>query len=180
LYGDKCLDQAMIRRLGIEPAALKIIAVNSTLHFRADFDPITAETRVVISSGVDHCKLNDLHYRNLLAYGLRFYALVRCGSRGRRADPRSRGGVPGVRVIEGVATETSFRRQDGRLLERLVTSMSAGEVCGSFDDDIHEIRNNGEDNLVALHIYSPYLDNINLYDRGPASSRCSPTRWLRA
>jgi hypothetical protein len=43
--------------------------------------------------------------------------------------------------------------------------MKAGEVCGSFDDDIHEIRNNGDGNLVTLHVYSPYLDNINLYDR---------------
>ena len=43
--------------------------------------------------------------------------------------------------------------------------MPVGEVRGSFDDDIHEIRNNGEGNLVTLHIYSPYLDNINRYDR---------------
>ncbi len=40
--------------------------------------------------------------------------------------------------------------------------MSAGEVCGSFDDDIHEIRNNGDEHPVTLHLYSPFLDNINL------------------
>ncbi len=68
-------------------------------------------------------------------------------------------------MIEGIATETSFDRHDDQLVEKSVTTMKAGEVCGSFDDDIHEIRNDGDGNLVTLHIYSPYLDNINLYDR---------------
>ena len=43
-------------------------------------------------------------------------------------------------------------------------TLQAGEVCGSFDDDIHQIRNEGDENLVTLHVYSPYLDNINLYE----------------
>lgn len=61
----QCLDQAMIRHLGVDPAEQKIVAVKSTVHFRADFDPIAAETLVVISSGVNYCKFDDLHYRNL-------------------------------------------------------------------------------------------------------------------
>ncbi len=61
----QCLDQAMIRHLGIEPAEQKIVAVKSTVHFRADFDPIAAETLVVIAPGVNYCKFDDLVYRNL-------------------------------------------------------------------------------------------------------------------
>jgi microcystin degradation protein MlrC len=63
----QCLDQAMIRHLGIEPSEQKIVAVKSTVHFRADFDPIAAETLVVISPGVNYCRFDDLRYRNLRA-----------------------------------------------------------------------------------------------------------------
>jgi microcystin degradation protein MlrC len=63
----QCLDQAMIRHLGVEPSEQKIVAVKSTVHFRADFDPIAAETLVVIAPGVNYCRFDDLHYRNLRA-----------------------------------------------------------------------------------------------------------------
>ena len=63
----QCLDQAMIRHLGIEPGEQKIVCVKSTVHFRADFDPIAAETLVVIAPGIHPCKLADLDYRNLRA-----------------------------------------------------------------------------------------------------------------
>ena len=63
----QCLDQAMIRHLGIEPGEQKIVCVKSTVHFRADFDPIAAETLVVIAPGIHPCKLVDLDYRNLRA-----------------------------------------------------------------------------------------------------------------
>jgi microcystin degradation protein MlrC len=63
----QCLDLAMIRHLGLEPTAQKIVAVKSTVHFRADFDPIAAETLVVIAPGIHPCKLDDLDYRRLRA-----------------------------------------------------------------------------------------------------------------
>ncbi|MDH3764155.1 MAG: MlrC C-terminal domain-containing protein, partial [Gammaproteobacteria bacterium] len=61
----QCLDLAMIRHLGIEPTEQKIVAVKSTVHFRADFDPIAAETLVVIAPGANYCQLTDMEYRNL-------------------------------------------------------------------------------------------------------------------
>jgi cysteine dioxygenase len=131
------------------------------LQQRLDDDSISSELLA------DYIHFSDERYsRNLLAYGPQFYALVLCWKPGQASPIHDHKGAScGVRVIAGVATETSFRWRDGRLVENSVTSMSAGDVCGSFDDDIHEIRNNGEDNLVTLHVYSPYLDNINLYDR---------------
>ncbi len=109
---------------------------------------------------------SDQRYsRNLLAHGPQFYALVLCWKPGQASPIHDHKGAScGVRVIQGAATETSFRWQGDTLVQDSVTTMSAGEVCGSFDDDIHEIRNNGNENLVTLHVYSPYLDNINLYD----------------
>jgi cysteine dioxygenase len=130
------------------------------LKFRLDDDSISADLLA------DHIHFSDERYsRNLLAYGPQFYALVLCWKPGQASPIHDHKGAScGVRVIAGVATETSYRWQGDRLVENSVTTMNAGEVCGSFDDDIHEIRNNGDHNLVTLHIYSPYLDNINLYD----------------
>lgn len=61
----QCLDQAIFRHLGIEPSAQSILAVKSSVHFRADFDPIAAETLVVAAPGVHPCRLVDLPYQNL-------------------------------------------------------------------------------------------------------------------
>ena len=61
----QCLDLAMIRHLGLEPTEQNIVAVKSTVHFRADFDPIAAETLVVIAPGIHPCKLDNLEYHNL-------------------------------------------------------------------------------------------------------------------
>ncbi len=61
----QCLDLAIIRHLGIEPTEQSILVVKSTVHFRADFDPIAAETLVVAAPGAHPCQLLDLPYRNL-------------------------------------------------------------------------------------------------------------------
>ena len=124
------------------------------------------DDRLTPKSLADYIHFSDEHYaRNLLANGPQFYALVLCWKPGQASPIHDHKGAScGVRVIEGTATETSFRWRDGKLVPARVTEMQAGEVCGSFDDDIHEIRNNGEQNLVTLHVYSPYLDNINLYE----------------
>ena len=63
----QCLDQAMIRHLGIEPAAQRILVVKSTVHFRADFDPIAAETLVALAPGANSCRLTELAFENLRA-----------------------------------------------------------------------------------------------------------------
>jgi microcystin degradation protein MlrC len=44
-------DQALFRHLGVEPAEQRIIAVKSSVHFRADFQPIASEVIVVTAPG---------------------------------------------------------------------------------------------------------------------------------
>ncbi|MFM7345102.1 MAG: M81 family metallopeptidase, partial [Tagaea sp.] len=44
-------DQEMFRHLGIEPIRQKLVAVKSSVHFRADFQPIAEEVLVVASPG---------------------------------------------------------------------------------------------------------------------------------
>ncbi|MGA2190406.1 MAG: M81 family metallopeptidase [Steroidobacteraceae bacterium] len=41
------LDQAMLRHVGVDPGAQRILVLKSSVHFRADFDPLAAETLVV-------------------------------------------------------------------------------------------------------------------------------------
>jgi microcystin degradation protein MlrC len=44
-------DQEMFRHVGIEPARMKIVALKSSVHFRADFQPIAEEVLVVEAPG---------------------------------------------------------------------------------------------------------------------------------
>lgn len=62
----QALDQAIIRHVSIEPAACAILALKSSVHFRADFAPIAAEIVVTIAPGpvvADPATLTFLHVR---------------------------------------------------------------------------------------------------------------------
>ncbi|MBR0658058.1 M81 family metallopeptidase [Neoroseomonas oryzicola] len=63
-------DQALFRFLGIEPAEQKIVAVKSSVHFRADFQPIASEVIVVTAPGPVVADPAVLPFTNLRA-GLR-------------------------------------------------------------------------------------------------------------
>jgi microcystin degradation protein MlrC len=53
LAARKCqaADQEMFRHLGVEPRASRIVALKSSVHFRADFEPIAKEVLVVKAPG---------------------------------------------------------------------------------------------------------------------------------
>jgi microcystin degradation protein MlrC len=53
LASRKCqaADQQMFRHLGVEPARRRIVALKSSVHFRADFQPIAREVLVVRAPG---------------------------------------------------------------------------------------------------------------------------------
>lgn len=61
----QCLDQAIFRHIGIDPADQRIVVVKSTVHFRADFDPIAAATLVAAAPGLNPCRLDRVPYRKL-------------------------------------------------------------------------------------------------------------------
>lgn len=58
-------DQAMFRHLGIEPAAEKILALKSSVHFRADFQDIAEEILIVTAPGPNPVDHRRLAYRRL-------------------------------------------------------------------------------------------------------------------
>ena len=47
----QALDQAILRHVGIEPAEAPILALKSSVHFRADFGPIAREIIVAAAPG---------------------------------------------------------------------------------------------------------------------------------
>jgi microcystin degradation protein MlrC len=62
----QALDQAILRHVGIEPASCPIIALKSSVHFRADFGPIAHQVIVAIAPGpvvADPAVLNFRHVR---------------------------------------------------------------------------------------------------------------------
>ena len=58
-------DQEIFRHLGLEPAAQKIVALKSSVHFRAHFAPISEEILVVKAPGANALDYSELAYRNL-------------------------------------------------------------------------------------------------------------------
>ncbi len=58
-------DQAMFRHLGVEPRAERLLAVKSSVHFRADFQPIAREVLVVRAPGPALADPADLPWKRL-------------------------------------------------------------------------------------------------------------------
>ena len=72
----QCLDKAVFTHLGVNLSAQSIIAVKSSVHFRADYEPIAAAVLSVKSPGLNPCCLDEIPYQRLRPG-------VRIGPRGR-------------------------------------------------------------------------------------------------
>ena len=62
----QALDQAILRHVGVEPSECAIIALKSSVHFRADFGPIAESIIVAYRPGpvvADPAILNFRHVR---------------------------------------------------------------------------------------------------------------------
>ncbi|MGE4247594.1 MAG: MlrC C-terminal domain-containing protein, partial [Parvibaculaceae bacterium] len=63
----QCLDRAMVEILGIDIRRQAIVALKSTNHFRADFEPLAQEVVMVAAPGAHPCDLSQVEYRRLRA-----------------------------------------------------------------------------------------------------------------
>ena len=61
----QCLDQAFFTHFGIDLQKPRIIVVKSTVHFRADFEPLGDQVINVVTPGFFGCQLDQLPYQNL-------------------------------------------------------------------------------------------------------------------
>lgn len=60
-------DQECFRAAGIEPADMRIIAVKSTLHFLADYEPIAEAVLFAEAPGANICRVEAIPYTRLRA-----------------------------------------------------------------------------------------------------------------
>ena len=61
----QCADQEMLRHTGIDLSGCNIIVVKSSVHFRADFEPMAREVLIVESPGPNIADLTKLPYKHL-------------------------------------------------------------------------------------------------------------------
>lgn len=116
---------------------------------------------------------SDRYQRNLLHAGTGFHVLVLCWRSGQRSPIHDhRGSSCAVKVLRGIATETIFgRAPNGMYIPATTRTLSAGDICGSEDADVHQVSNlqpAGVD-LVTLHVYSPPLLTMRTYSLTDAS-----------
>ncbi|MEO0426492.1 MAG: M81 family metallopeptidase [Pseudomonadota bacterium] len=64
-WRSQCLDRAIFTHIGLDPRAARILAVKSTVHFRADFEPIAEAVLVAEAPGGFACRLDTIPYRHL-------------------------------------------------------------------------------------------------------------------
>lgn len=64
-HRSQCLDRAIFEHIGVDLSAARIIGVKSTVHFRADFDPIAAEVLMTAAPGGFVCDLTQVPYTRL-------------------------------------------------------------------------------------------------------------------
>ena len=61
----QALDQAILRHVGLEPSALPIIALKSSVHFRADFGPVAKRIVVAAAPGPVTADPSSLPFRHV-------------------------------------------------------------------------------------------------------------------
>jgi cysteine dioxygenase len=152
----------------------KVAAFIEALDRYAERIPLADLTRLLDGLAIDLSDVREslgfgrqTYQRNLLHAGPAYHALVLCWRAGQRSPIHDhRGSSCGVRVIHGVATETTFdQTREGLVYATASRQLPQGTVCGSQDADIHQMSNlqpPGRD-LVTLHIYSPPLLTMGKY-----------------
>lgn len=113
------------------------------------------------------CKFNDVSYaRNMLAKSNWYQLLVICWRYGQSSPIHDHyGSSCGVRVIDGVATETHYLESRPGFVQPTDTiHYQKDEVCVTSGGDIHLITNEQpKQDLITLHLYSPPLQ-MNFYE----------------
>ncbi len=141
------------------------------LKDRADLGDLVAELKDLdidcddVASAIRFS--NQGYTRNVIRTGAWYQVLALCWKNGQRSPIHDhKGSSCGVRVLRGAATETLFEfAPNGQVKAIFSRDLTSGEVCGSLDDDIHQVSNlqAGRADLVTLHVYSPPLKVMGTY-----------------
>ena len=159
-----------------------LIAFLDSLQQRATLPQLVAELadlRVDCDELGEHVRFSDQQYaRNLVHKGQWYQLLVLCWKNGQRSPIHDHAGSTcGVRVLRGVMTETTFAfTPNGHVKAIGSRDLAEGQVCGTQDDDLHQISNlqAGEADLVTLHVYTPplvWMGTYSMYDTSRGQER---------
>ncbi|WP_046158258.1 cysteine dioxygenase [Chromobacterium vaccinii] len=121
-------------------------------------------------------RFDDARYcRNRIYRDEHCELLLLCWRDGQRSQIHNhKGSLCGVRVIEGVATETVFETTlSGQLAARETRELATGSLVINGHLDIHQVANLQADggDLVTLHLYSPPLSRMELFGMEPQQRR---------
>ena len=113
--------------------------------------------------------------RNLIVEGAMYEVLLLCWQSGQRSPIHDHAhSVCGIKVMQGTLTEVRYRESPcGQVVANDAREMQAGGLCASVDHDIHEISNlqSPGNDLATLHIYSPPLREMAMYDPAKPGAR---------
>jgi cysteine dioxygenase len=141
------------------------------LRDRAPLDELKAELaelEIGVEELAPHVRYAERTYRRNLVRAADWYNLwILCWRNGQRSPIHDhRGSSCGVRVLEGMMTETLFEfAPNGHVKALFSRDLAPGSVVGSEDTDLHQVSNlqAGDADLVTLHIYSPPLILMGTY-----------------
>ena len=153
------------------PALAPLIEFLSDLGRRPAVDEMTRQMQQLelsVDDLADWVRFDDAGYaRNLIYLGEGFEVLALCWRSGQRSPIHAHAeSTCGIRVLRGVATETTFDVSPcGQVVAAGSRELPAPSATASQDNDTHQISNlqpAGQD-LITLHVYSPPLRSMEMF-----------------
>ena len=128
-------------------------------------------------------RFGEVSYRrNLICESDWFELLCICWRSGQRSPIHNHAGSTcGLRIIQGVATETSFEWTDcGQIKAVASVDYECGHVCSTQDEQVHQVSNlqAADHDLMTLHIYSPPLRKMDTFSLMGEKSVYTPTNFM--
>ncbi len=129
---------------------------------------LLSELDVTVADLDDFARFDEHQYsRNLIRGSKHYQALLLCWRSGHRTPIHNHpGAVGGIRVLQGIATETPFEFAPNGLVKPTCSrDLGTGGVTTLEDPYIHQVSNlqeTGKD-LITLHVYSPPLPRMDTY-----------------
>ena len=134
---------------------------------------LISQANVTREDMINACKFSDKTYaRTTLAKSDWYQLLVICWKYGQASPIHDHEGSNcAVRIVDGVATETTFSEVGNGVVEEVAKrELKKNELCTANHDDIHLIENlQADQELVTLHLYSPPL-RMNYFQVAGAQS----------
>lgn len=158
------------------PKLVPIISFLESLRHRADLQSLESVLRdnpITPKDIITACLFHEKHYCRNKVKGSDWYDLyIMCWKPGQHSTIHDHAESScALQILQGTATEIACELTNiDKCLVRATNSISypVHAICATQDSQIHQIRNDSEDqNLITMHIYSPPL-KMNIYGFDPA------------